>query len=204
VNNNDILRRLRYTFDFNDAKMVTICALAELSVTKEQVHGWLKKDDDNEFLACSDSELAGFLNGLIIEKRGKKEGALPEAETYLNNNMIFRKLKIAMNLQAEDVLAVMQLADLRMSKHELSAFFRKPGHKHYRKCQDQIMRNFLKGLQLKYRDNPPLEQASATFKKESAPVNKASAPVKKASTPIKKAGSSVKAKSVWTQQKPRS
>ncbi|MCK5433009.1 MAG: DUF1456 family protein, partial [Gammaproteobacteria bacterium] len=36
---------------------------------------------------------------------------------------------------------------------ELSAFFRKPGHKHYRNCQDQVLRKFLKGLQLKYRNN---------------------------------------------------
>ncbi len=197
MNNNDILRRLRYTFDFNDAKMVSICALAQLTVSKEQVHGWLKKEDAPDFIACDDSELAGFLNGLIIENRGKKEGALPEAEKYLNNNMVFRKLKIALNLQAEDVLAVMQLADLRMSKHELSAFFRKPGHKHYRKCQDQIMRNFLKGLQLKYRDNLPLEQ-------ESAPVKKVNAPVKKAEAPVKQASTGVKKKSVWTQQKPKS
>ena len=65
--------------------------------------------------------------------------------------MIFMKLKIALNLKAEDVLEVLALADLRISKHELSAFFRKPDNKHYRECKDQILRNFLKGLQLKYR-----------------------------------------------------
>jgi len=45
------------------------------------------------------------------------------------------------------------LADLKISKHELSAFFRRPDHKHYRTCKDQILRNFLKGLQLKYRND---------------------------------------------------
>ena len=63
------------------------------------------------------------------------------------------KLKIALNLKAEDVLEIMYLSDWRMSKHELSAFFRKPGHKHYRDCKNQILRNFLKGVQLKYRPN---------------------------------------------------
>jgi len=63
------------------------------------------------------------------------------------------KLKIALNLKAEDVLEIMELAGFLMSKHELSAFFRKPGHKHYRECKDQILRNFLKGMQLKYRNN---------------------------------------------------
>jgi len=50
-------------------------------------------------------------------------------------------------------LEIMDLANLRISKHELSAFFRKPGHKHYRDCKDQILRNFINGVQLKYRPN---------------------------------------------------
>jgi uncharacterized protein YehS (DUF1456 family) len=66
--------------------------------------------------------------------------------------MIFMKLKIALSLKAEDVMAILELADFKISKHELSAFFRKPDHKHYRDCKDQILRNFLKGLQLKYRN----------------------------------------------------
>ncbi|MGB0468898.1 MAG: DUF1456 family protein, partial [Pontibacterium sp.] len=101
-----------------------------------------------------------FLNGLINEKRGKKEGPTPEPERRLTNNIVFRKLKIAFNLTAEDILDVMALADLRMSKHELSAFFRKDDHKNYRECQDQILRNFLSGLQLKYRDNKTAKPAS--------------------------------------------
>ena len=70
------------------------------------------------------------------------------------------KLKIALNLKAEDVLEIMELAGLSISKHELSAFFRKPDHKHYRQCKDQIMRNFLMGLQLKLR---PKEEADKGF-----------------------------------------
>ncbi len=49
------------------------------------------------------------------------------------------------------MLTVLDLADLYVSKYDLSAFFRKPDHNHYRKCKDQIMRNFLYGLQLKFR-----------------------------------------------------
>ena len=65
--------------------------------------------------------------------------------------MVFFKLKIALDLKAEDVLSVLELADVHISKHELSAFFRKPTHKNYRECQDQVLRNFLAGLQLLYR-----------------------------------------------------
>jgi uncharacterized protein YehS (DUF1456 family) len=153
VTNNDVLRRIRYTFDYSDAKMVEIFAQADHAVSREQVSAWLKKDDDPAFQACSDIELARFLNGLINERRGKKEGAQPEPEQRLTNNIIFRKLKIALDLQAEDVIEILELADVQISKHELTAFFRKPGHKNYRTCQDQMLRNFLKGVQLMYRDN---------------------------------------------------
>ena len=151
MTNNDVLRRVRFIFDFSDAKMIALFSLADHPVTREQISDWLKKDDDPAYQECSDPQLAIFLNGLINDKRGKKEGPQPEPEQRLNNNIIFRKLKIALNLQAEEILEIMALADVQISKHELSAFFRRPGHKHYRVCNDQIFRNFLKGVQLKYR-----------------------------------------------------
>jgi len=153
MNNNDVLRRIRYVFDFGDSKMIAIFGSADYEVTRGQVSDWLKKDDDPAYQECSDTQLAIFLNGLINEKRGKREGAQPEPEKQLNNNIIFMKLKIALNLKAEDVLEILELAEFRISKHELSAFFRRPGHKHYRECKDQILRNFLQGMQLKFRGN---------------------------------------------------
>ncbi len=153
MTNNDIIRRIRYTFDFNDSKMIALFGLADLEVTREQISDWLKKDDDPAYQTCNDTQMAIFLNGLIIDKRGKKEGPQPRPEKRLNNNIIFRKLRIALNLKAEDILEILDLVNGSISKHELSAFFRKHDHKHYRVCKDQILRNFLKGMQLKYRDN---------------------------------------------------
>jgi len=153
VTNNDVLRRIRYTFDFSDPKVISIFALVDYEITREMLKNWLKKEEDEGYKNMNDNQLAIFLNGLIIDRRGKKEGPQPKPEKRINNNIIFRKLKIALNLKAEDVLEIMSLADLRMSKHELSAFFRKPDHKHYRDCRDQILRNFLKGMQIKYRAN---------------------------------------------------
>ena len=154
MTNNDVLRRIRYTFNFDDSKMIAIFGLAGLEVTRAQISDWLKKEDDPDYQRCDDRQFATFLNGLIIEKRGEKDGPQPVPETQLNNNIIFRKLKIALNLQAEEVLQLVNQGDFRISKHELSAFFRKPGHKHYRECKDQVLRNFLKGVQIKFRDKP--------------------------------------------------
>ena len=151
MNKNDILRRIRYVFDFSDSDMIFIFRQAEHEVSRVQVSDWLKKDDDPACKKCTDTELAIFLNGLINHKRGKKEGSQPEPERTLNNNAILKKLKIALNFKAEDMIRVLSLAGLQISKHELSAFFRKPGHKHYRECKNQMLRNFLKGLQLELR-----------------------------------------------------
>jgi uncharacterized protein YehS (DUF1456 family) len=151
MTNNDILRRIRYTFDYSDVKLIALFELAGHQVSREQISAWLKKDEDPDQIKCSDRELTLFLNGLIIERRGKKEGPQPQPEKRLNNNIVLLKLKIALNLKAEEVSEIMDLANFHISKPELSAFFRRPDHQHYRECQDQILRNFLKGLQLKYR-----------------------------------------------------
>jgi Uncharacterized protein conserved in bacteria len=150
MSNNDILRRIRYVFDFNDAKMIELFNLAGHQVTRSQISDWLKKEEDPSFMELNDTQLSFFLNGLIIDKRGKREGEQPVPEKRLNNNIIFRKLRIALNLQDEDILAILLFADFRISKHELSAFFRKPDQKQYRPCHDQVIRYFLQGLQIKY------------------------------------------------------
>jgi uncharacterized protein YehS (DUF1456 family) len=150
MDNNDILRRIRYTFDINDSKMIEIFGLAGHQVTRAQISDWLKKDDDPAFHGLIDKELAIFLNGLINDKRGKKEGVQPDPEKRLNNNIIFRKLKIALSLKDEDILDILDLADMRISKHELSAFFRNPNQNQYRPCKDQILRKFLQGMQIKF------------------------------------------------------
>lgn len=151
MTNNDIIRRIRYIFDFNNGQMVKLFALADHKVNQEQVTVWLKKDDDPKYKSMSDVMLATFLNGLINHKRGKREGPQPKPETELSNNLILRKLKIALNLTSDDMLEVLMLANFRLSPHELSAFFRKTDHKHYRVCKDQVLRNFLSGLQMKHR-----------------------------------------------------
>lgn len=151
MTNNDILRRIRYAFDFSDSKMIALFGAADLEVTREQISAWLKRDDDPALVDLGTSELATFLNGLINNKRGKREGPQPEPEKRLNNNIILRKLKIALNYKDEEIIEAVSLAGKRLGKAELSSFFRKPDHKNYRACLDQVLRNFLTGLSLKQR-----------------------------------------------------
>ena len=158
MNNNDVLRRVRFTFDLDDAEMIRIFGLAEREVSRAEVSDWLKRDDDPAFQSLEDVSLATFLNGFIVKMRGRREGPQPVPETVLTNNIILVKLKIALNLQADDVLEMICSGELNLSRHELSAFFRKPGHKHYRECLDQVLRNFLQGMQVKYRPTEELPE----------------------------------------------
>jgi uncharacterized protein YehS (DUF1456 family) len=151
MDNNDLLRRIRFAFDLSDSQMMDTFGQGNLPVTRAEVSDWLKKDDDPAFQKLNDHKLAIFLNGFINAKRGKKEGVEPVAETRLNNNIVMRKLKIALNLEDDDILALLAQAGMRISKHELSALFRKPDNNRYRACNDQLLRNFLNGLQHKYR-----------------------------------------------------
>ncbi len=150
VHNNDILRRLRYTFNYNDKKMAELFLSAGFSVTREEISQWLKKDDDENFVIISDEKLATFLNGFINEKRGKKEGTQATPEKRLSNNIILTKLKIALNLKAEQLIELLASVDFRISKPELSAFSRKRDHKHFRECKDQVLRNLLQAIDKRY------------------------------------------------------
>lgn len=149
--NNDIFRKLRYIFDLGDDDVIKIFGLAEAEVTREQVCNWLKKDDDEQFDTINDKDFATFLNGFIIKYRGKRDGPQPKPEKRLTNNIILRKIKIALNMRDEDILRMFDKADFDVSKSELSALFRKPDQKQYRVCGDQFMRNFLFGLKMEKR-----------------------------------------------------
>ncbi|PWH03156.1 DUF1456 domain-containing protein [Shewanella xiamenensis] len=150
--NNDILRRLRFVFDFSNAKMIKIFAKVGREVSTEEMINLLRKEEEEGYKACNDTTLCQFLDGLIIENRGLREGAeIPKPVSKLNNNLIFKKLRVALEMREEDIVATLALAEVQMSKSELSALFRNPDHKNFKACGDQILRNFIRGLSLKYR-----------------------------------------------------
>lgn len=66
-------------------------------------------------------------------------------------DIVLKKLRVVFELRDDDLQAILQAADLPMSKSELSALFRAPEHKHYRECGDQVLRNFLRGLTIRER-----------------------------------------------------
>lgn len=150
MTHNNILRRIRDTFNYDHHQLTAIFAHVDCEVTDTQLDNWLADNNLPNFVACSDRDLAAFLNGWIIEKRGAKEGSTPMIESELTPNKIFQKMKIALALQAEDTLALLALDNVDITKRELSAYFRKAEQKHYKPCSDATLWSFVKGMQLHY------------------------------------------------------
>lgn len=173
MTNSDILIRLRYALDIKDQDMVEIFKLGGIDMSLDEVREILTKSDsyndqdediyleseEDEDMKCSAFELESFLNGFIIFKRGRQEPKPGQKERPVLeiknpasiNNVVLKKLRIALSLQSDDILEILELAGVTISKGELSAIFRREGHRNYMECGDRYVRNFFKGLTIKHR-----------------------------------------------------
>ncbi len=150
---NDILRKIRYSLDLKDKDMLQIFQAQQQESQEIKLYTLLKKEDEQGFVLCSQSLLNTFLDGLIIFYRGSLNKPSVPAPEVLSNNDVLRKIRIALIYQERDMLEVFKLSGMEISKSELSSFFRKKGHKHYKECGDQFLRHFLQGLSL-YKKRP--------------------------------------------------
>lgn len=169
MNNNDILLRLRYALDMKDTDLVKAFKLGGLDVSKEDVKDMLTRENNrtqeekdtfekNIYVKTINNQvLDTFLNGLITLKRGEQKNKPTEApqaksnEIRHINNILLKKVKIALALTSEDMLDILAEAGVYPSKGELGAILRKEGHRNFKPCGDKYARNFLKGLGLRYR-----------------------------------------------------
>ena len=164
MDNNDILIRLRYAMEIKNKDMAEIFKLGGMDVTVPEVIKILTKSDEydaesDDQMKCNNSMLDSFLNGFIIFKRGKQDPKPnqsdkpePSIKKSANvNNLLLKKVKIALALTTEDMQDIFENAGITVTKGELGALLRKEGHKNYKECGDKYARNFLKGLAVKYR-----------------------------------------------------
>jgi uncharacterized protein YehS (DUF1456 family) len=151
MTNNDLLRRLRYAMNLNGVSIAHICTLAGHQIEPADVLKLLKKEDETGFVACNDTVMGAFLDGLITYTRGAHDSrpvAPQSAAMLLTNNLILRKLRIALELNDEAMLGIFNTAGVTISKSELSALFRAVEHRNFKECGDQLLRNFVRGLTL--------------------------------------------------------
>ncbi len=146
----------------NNSELLTMM-MDKLSISTEDfaaclVHGGVTDAEvaTTALVRCEKSVVEAFLNGYIILKRGVKEtkpgdgtkAPLPLKSGKSVNNVILKKLKIAYSLTNEDLVDVFESVDRIMSKNDLTTYFRKEGHKHYRLLMDRDLIAFLDGVAL--------------------------------------------------------
>ncbi|MBF0203492.1 MAG: DUF1456 family protein [Desulfamplus sp.] len=181
MENNDVLRRFRYALKIPDTTMINIFKIAECQIDQPQLLNLLKKNEEPGYVACSTDLLERFFDGLILYNRGKQEsrdeqedyhdrdkqnqayfqkakGSLPREATErvapqdaLDNNVILKKLRIALDLKQEEMVEIFRLGELNITKGEFTALFRKKEHKNYKECGDQYLKKFFNGLAVRHR-----------------------------------------------------
>ena len=150
--NNDVLRSVRFMLKIDDAALAALVTLGGGEVALDELRSFLKREDEPGFKLCDNAVMAHFLDGLIIDRRGRDESAPTRpVETTITNNTVLKKLRVAFELKEDDLVALIAAAGFQVSRPELSALFRNPGHKNFRPCGDQFLRNFLKGLTARVR-----------------------------------------------------
>lgn len=171
MTNNDLLIRLRYALDIKNTDMVEMFRLGGINITKEELRKILTKPKEtedgeidltptDEFTPCNYEMLDAFLNGFVTFKRGKQELKPGQENATIQssdkkdtpNNLLLKKIKVALSLTTEEIIDIFYEAGLIVSKGELGAILRKADHRNYKECGDNFTRNFLKGLTMKYRD----------------------------------------------------
>jgi uncharacterized protein YehS (DUF1456 family) len=131
----------------NEIKLIEIIGLTGFKVDKEDLASFLKQEDEVGYKNCGDKVLAQFLDGVVIYKRGKNESKpIQPLEISLTNNIILKKIRVAFELKDTDIINLLEKSGIKVSKTELSAFFRKKDHRNYRDCGNQFLRNLLKGM----------------------------------------------------------
>ena len=147
IDTNEILYRLHKTLNLSIDEMMEAYRLADYPMTRERLDALLKRRNEKGFESCSYEELGVFLDGLIILKRGPSPKKANDDEAVeLTNNLILKKLRIALELKEPETELIFNLADVVLTKQELKSLFRNEKHKNFKACSNELFMAFLEGL----------------------------------------------------------
>ena len=164
MNNRNIITKLVHALDIKETDMVEIFKIGGVELSKDEVAEKFMNNQNppsegtnsDNHIECSNNELICFLNGFIIFKRGKEDSKpdQPAKDKFAiannMNNILLKKLKIALSLTSEEMLSIYECVEVILTKRELGAIFRTEGHKNYKNCSDKLAEDFLNGLAIKY------------------------------------------------------
>jgi uncharacterized protein YehS (DUF1456 family) len=144
---NEVLYRIQKALNLSIEEMLRAFELEDYPMTASHLESLLIRYQDNGFVSAGYEELGVFLDGLVTLKRGPspKKSNVDDA-VELTNNLILKKLRIALELKEQEIQIIFALADVELSKQQLASLFRKEDHKNFKPCSDELLMAFLEGL----------------------------------------------------------
>jgi len=147
INTNEILYRIQKALNLTTEEMLEAYKLEDYKMEASHLESLLKRRLDDGFTVASYEELGVFLDGFVTLKRGPSPKKTNDDEVVeLTNNLILKKLRIAMELKEAETEIIFGLADIELSKQQLASLFRKESHKNFKACSDELLMAFLDGL----------------------------------------------------------
>lgn len=141
MKNNKIIIQLVTVAKLSVADISKIYKSQKFEIKEESITKLLEEKE-----SCSFEKLGVFLDGFIEFKRGKSTNPNNDEVIELNNNLIFKKIRVALELKEIETLEAFKKGGKPVSKGQLSYFLRKQGHKNFRKLYDEELSSFLTGL----------------------------------------------------------
>ena len=175
MDNNEFTRRVRYALQIDDAEAARLMLLGGKPASAEQAAAWRQRDDEAGYLPCTDVAVQALLDGLIADRRSSagtlsvesaeapsvwperrsaparasvplhRPSAAPKGHATDNNTRL-KQLRIALALRSDAVQNIMTAGGAQVGSSEVAALFRKPGTRNFRRCGDQLLRQFINGL----------------------------------------------------------
>ncbi len=147
ISTNEILYRIQKALNLSIEDILKAYALEDFKMDKPHLEALLKRRQDKGYMLCSYEELGVFLDGLVTLKRGPSPKKPNDDEAVeLTNNLILKKLRIALELKEAETEIIFGLADIELSKQQLSSLFRKETHKNFKPCSSELLMAFIEGL----------------------------------------------------------
>ncbi len=147
INTNEILFRIQKALNLTTEEILEAYKLEDYTMEASHLESLLKRRQDDGSILASYEELGVFLDGLVTLKRGPSPKKANEDEAVeLTNNLILKKLRIALELKEPETEIIFGLAEVELSKQQLASLFRKKGHKNFKECSNELLMAFLDGL----------------------------------------------------------
>ena len=141
----EIIQAIKDALSLNRKQILHIYDLEDFPISQDRLNGILKNSSKKSSINATYEELGVFLDGLISYKRGKSEKEMPQ-DVVLDNNLILKKLRAALNLKEYEIALIFELADYKISKSAIRDMFRSPSHPKYKECDNKTLKAFLEGL----------------------------------------------------------